>query len=149
MLNRLRPGVERHPFKKTQVTSWNLSLGIWDLGLFKRYSGTPEVAAQKQHLKEINYLIIVFSLRMSLLLTHGYFLHEDPREKLIMKPYPPLGILYISSFLQKSKIEHDVFDSTFSSFEILCEQIVQNKYKQIGIYVNLMTKVNVLKLIFW
>lgn len=84
---------------------------------------------------------------MSLLLTHGYFIEEDPREKLIMKPYPPLGILYISSFLQKSKIEHDVFDSTFSSFETLCEQIFQKKYKQIGIYANLMTKVNVLKLI--
>ncbi len=84
---------------------------------------------------------------MSLLLTHGYFLEEDPREKLIMKPYPPLGILYISSFLEKSKIAHDVFDSTFSSFDALCQQILQKKYKQIGIYANLMTKLNILKLI--
>lgn len=84
---------------------------------------------------------------MSVLLTHGYFLHEDPREKKIMKPYPPLGILYISAYLQKAKIEHDVFDSTFSSFEALCQQIQQKKYKQICIYANLMTKLNVLKLI--
>lgn len=84
---------------------------------------------------------------MGLLLTHGYFLHEDPREKRIMKPYPPLGLLYISSFLEKAKIEHDVFDTTFSNFEALCSQISSKPYKHIGIYVNLMTKINVLKLI--
>ena len=30
---------------------------------------------------------------MKLLLTHGYFLMEDPKEQRIMKPYAPLGIL--------------------------------------------------------
>jgi anaerobic magnesium-protoporphyrin IX monomethyl ester cyclase len=84
---------------------------------------------------------------MSVLLTHGYFLHEDSREKKIMKPYPPLGMLYISAYLQKSKIEHDVFDSTFSSFEALCQQILQKKYKQIGMYANMLTKLNILKII--
>lgn len=84
---------------------------------------------------------------MGLLLTHGYFLNEDEREKRIMRPYPPLGILYISSFLEKSKVEHDVFDSTFSSFNEFCHQIQSKPYKQIGIYVNLMTKLNVLKMI--
>src|SRR5688572_4959938 len=84
---------------------------------------------------------------MSVLLTHGYFLHEDPREKKIMKPYPPLGILYVSAALQKAKIEHDVFDSTFSNFETLTQQILEKRYKQIGIYANMLTKPNVLKLI--
>ena len=37
---------------------------------------------------------------MDLLLTHGYFLHEDPKELQIMKPYAPLGILYLSSHLR-------------------------------------------------
>ena len=27
-----------------------------------------------------------------LLLTHGYFLAEDEKERQIMKPYPPLGL---------------------------------------------------------
>lgn len=63
-----------------------------------------------------------------------------------MKPYPPLGILYISTYLQKAKIEHDVFDSTFSNFEALCQQIQDKKYRQIGIYANMLTKLNVLKL---
>lgn len=84
---------------------------------------------------------------MSLLITHGYFLQEDPKGKKIMKPYPPLDILYISSFLQKSKIEHDVFDSTFSNFETLTQQILQKKYKQVGIYTNLLTKISVMKVI--
>ena len=38
---------------------------------------------------------------MDLLLTHGYFLVEDPKERTIMKPYPPLGILYLSSHLRR------------------------------------------------
>ncbi len=37
---------------------------------------------------------------MDLLLTHGYFLYEDAKELQIMKPYPPLGVLYISSHLR-------------------------------------------------
>ena len=39
--------------------------------------------------------------RMDLLLAHGYFLCEDPKERRIMKPYPPLGILYLSSHLKQ------------------------------------------------
>ena len=32
-----------------------------------------------------------------LLLTHGYFLAEDEKERQIMKPYPPLGLLSLSA----------------------------------------------------
>ena len=39
---------------------------------------------------------------MKIVLTHGYFLEEDPKEKLIMRPYPPLGILYISAYLEEN-----------------------------------------------
>jgi len=34
---------------------------------------------------------------MDLLLAHGYFLAEDPHERGVMKPYPTLGLLYISA----------------------------------------------------
>jgi anaerobic magnesium-protoporphyrin IX monomethyl ester cyclase len=34
------------------------------------------------------------------LLTHGYFLSEDEKERQIMKPYPPLGLLYLSAYLK-------------------------------------------------
>ncbi|MFI5172850.1 MAG: B12-binding domain-containing radical SAM protein [Chitinophagales bacterium] len=84
---------------------------------------------------------------MNLLLTHGYFIAEDLKEQQIMKPYVPLGILYISAFLEKNGIENVIFDTTFSTFDALKENIVQEQPKYIGIYVNLMTKVNVLKII--
>ena len=32
-----------------------------------------------------------------ILLTHGYFLSEDEKEQQIMKPYAPLGLLYLSA----------------------------------------------------
>ncbi len=82
-----------------------------------------------------------------ILLTHGYFLNEDAKEQLIMRPYVPLGILYISSYLEERGIENEVFDSTFSSFEKLRENIALNKPVIVAIYVNLMTKINVLKVI--
>lgn len=84
---------------------------------------------------------------MKILLTHGYFLKDDPAEQRIMKPYPPLGILYISAFLEKSGIQHDVFDTTFSSKNDLKNYLLETIPDCIGIYVNLMTKLNVLEII--
>ena len=84
---------------------------------------------------------------MNILLTHGYFLHEDPKEKVIMRPYPPLGILYISAYLEENGFQHEVFDSTFSSFEKLENYLLLHKPAILGIYTNLMTKLNVLKMI--
>lgn len=82
-----------------------------------------------------------------ILLTHGYFLCEDQKEQVIMKPYVPLGILYISAYLEENNIENEVFDSTFSTFENLKERILFSAPKLVGIYTNLMTKINVLKII--
>jgi len=52
---------------------------------------------------------------MKLLLTHGYFLFEDSKEQQIMKPYVPLGILYLSSHLRTKGYEVYIYDSTFCS----------------------------------
>ena len=54
-----------------------------------------------------------------LLLTHGYFLAEDVKEQKIMKPYPPLGLLYLSSHLRSKGFEAELYDSTFGSREEL------------------------------
>src|SRR5262245_58697593 len=59
--------------------------------------------------------LVVSESTMDILLTHGYFLYEDPHELAVMKPYPPLGILYISSHLKARGFDAAVFDSTFSS----------------------------------
>ncbi len=84
---------------------------------------------------------------MDILLTHGYFLHEDAKEQAIMKPYPPLGILYISSYLKKNQVECAVYDTTFSTKSHLYAFLLQVKPRLIGMYTNLMTKINVLQII--
>lgn len=84
---------------------------------------------------------------MNLLLTHGYFLGEDPHEQQIMKPYPPLGILYISSYLKSKGIQVDVFDSTFKTTEDFQTLVQSERPSIVGIYCNLMTKLHVLDMI--
>lgn len=84
---------------------------------------------------------------MKILLTHGYFLEEDEKEKHIMKPYVPLGILYISAFLEQNGFDNEVFDSTFSNKEAFYKYLAEYDPEVIGIYTNLMTKLNVLQII--
>ncbi|HMI07894.1 MAG TPA: radical SAM protein, partial [Flavobacterium sp.] len=84
---------------------------------------------------------------MSILLTHAYYLSDDPKEQKIMKPYPPLGLLYVSAYLISKGIANDVFDSTFYSKEEQLAFILEKKPKVVAIYTNLMTKIEVVKLI--
>ncbi len=84
---------------------------------------------------------------MSILLTHGYYLSDDPKEQKIMKPYPPLGLLYVSAYLISKGITNDVFDSTFYSRAEQLAFIREKKPKVVAIYTNLMTKIDVVKLI--
>ena len=84
---------------------------------------------------------------MSLLFTHAYYLSDDLKEQKIMKPYPPLGLLYVSAYLKSKNIANDVFDTTFSSIEKQLEFIENKKPKIICMYTNLMTKIEVIKLI--
>ncbi|MDO8365937.1 MAG: cobalamin-dependent protein, partial [Saprospiraceae bacterium] len=81
-----------------------------------------------------------------ILLSHGYFLADDPREKAIMKPYPPLGLLYIAAWLDLHGAENEVFDTTFSSKEIFYKYLLDTQPKVLALYVNLMTKLNVLEI---
>ena len=84
---------------------------------------------------------------MDILLAHGYFLYDDPHERQIMKPYPPLGILYISSYLKSRGFEVGVFDSTFQSMAAFEKTVRDEQPSVIGLYTNLMTKFNILKMI--
>ena len=84
---------------------------------------------------------------MKILLTHAYFLEEDPKEKEIMRPYVPLGILSISAYLEQHGFDNDVYDSTFSTLTDLENYLLQQQPDLIAIYTNLMTKLNVLKII--
>jgi anaerobic magnesium-protoporphyrin IX monomethyl ester cyclase len=82
-----------------------------------------------------------------ILLTHGYFLAEDEKERQIMKPYPPLGLLYLSAFLKQSGFSVEVFDSTFGVFPALAAKFAAAPGGVVGIYTNLMTRRNVLRIV--
>ncbi|HVW68059.1 MAG TPA: radical SAM protein [Steroidobacteraceae bacterium] len=82
-----------------------------------------------------------------ILLTHGYFLLEDEKERQIMKPYPPLGLLYLSAYLKARGIGVDVYDSTFGSRTELLDVLRSATRGTIGIYTNLMTRQSVLEIV--
>src|SRR6266536_1587912 len=81
-----------------------------------------------------------------LLLTHGYFLNEDPKELQIMKPYAPLGILYLSSHLRARHFDVEIYDSTFGSRAELFRIFADGPPSVVGISGNLMTRRAVLEI---
>ena len=86
---------------------------------------------------------------MKVVLTHGYFLEEDEKEQKIMRPYPPLGLLYVSSYLESNSVEHEVFDSTFLSSEKWKKDLLAYQPDLVSFYTNLMTKVKIFELVKW
>lgn len=66
-----------------------------------------------------------------------------------MRPYPPLGLLYLSAWLDKFGVPHEVCDTTFSTKGNFYAILTEKKPKLLGLYVNLMTKLNVLEAIRW
>lgn len=81
------------------------------------------------------------------LLTHGYFLHEDEKELQIMKPYPTLGLLYLSSYLRRAGLAVEVFDTTFAARTDLAARLAATPGGVVGIYTNLMTRASVLEIV--
>jgi radical SAM superfamily enzyme YgiQ (UPF0313 family) len=84
---------------------------------------------------------------MDILLTHGYFLHDDPKELQIMKPYAPLGLLYLSSYLRGNGFDVEIYDSTFGSRCELFRLLETERPATLGIYANLMTRANSLAIL--
>ena len=84
---------------------------------------------------------------MDLLLTHGYFLEEDAKEQAIMKPYVPLGILYLASHLRSLNFDVEVFDATFASRDDLLKVLRSGEPSILGVYANLMTRASVVRIL--
>jgi anaerobic magnesium-protoporphyrin IX monomethyl ester cyclase len=84
---------------------------------------------------------------MDILLASAYYLHEDQHELKIMKPYPPLGLLYVSSYLKARGFAVGVFDSTFQTRRAFGDLLARERPPVVGIYCNLLTKCNVLAMI--
>src|SRR5215831_16831390 len=81
-----------------------------------------------------------------ILLTHGYFLADDAKEREIMKPYPPLGLLSLSAYLKTLGYSVDVYDSTFGTQAELMQRLGSGR-GVLGIYTNLVTRPVVLQII--
>ena len=81
-----------------------------------------------------------------ILLSHGYFLELDPIERKVMRPYPPLGLLYLSSYLKRAGHEVSVFDSTFATPSLLIETVRKTRPRFLGLYANLMTRSRIVEL---
>ena len=84
---------------------------------------------------------------MDILLAHGYFLSLDAAEQRVMRPHPPLGLLYLSSHLKQRGFTVGVFDSTFRTIEDFAAMLDCEQPPIVGIAVNLMTKRNALRMI--
>ncbi len=83
---------------------------------------------------------------MDLLLTHGYFLSLDEAEQKVMRPHPPLGLLYLSSHLKARGFAIEVFDSTFKTVDEFARVLDAVRPPVVGIAVNLMTKRTALRM---
>jgi len=82
------------------------------------------------------------------LLTHGYFLDEDPKEREVMKPYPPLGLLYVAAYLRRAAgIAVEVLDTTFSTRDALATRLAASPGGVLGVYTNLITRSSVLDVV--
>ena len=80
------------------------------------------------------------------LLGHAYFLKYDIIERRVMKPYPPLGILYLSAYLKRAGFAVEVFDSTFRDFSDFEATVQRDKPRIVGLYANIITRENVFRL---
>ena len=64
-----------------------------------------------------------------------------------MKPYAPLGILYLASYLRARGFGVEVFDTTFSSWPDLQNLLTHQKPSVLGVYANLMTRRSVVRIL--
>src|SRR5882672_1348557 len=64
-----------------------------------------------------------------------------------MKPYPPLGLLYLSAWIKRAGLGVEVFDSTFGTRAALEQRLAAQPGGLLGVYTNLMTRRSVLGIV--
>jgi anaerobic magnesium-protoporphyrin IX monomethyl ester cyclase len=84
---------------------------------------------------------------MDLLLANPYMLAHDAEEQRIMRPHPPLGVLYLSSHLKACGFRVGVFDGTFQTLAAFESVVQRDRPRVVGIAVNMMTKRNALAML--
>ena len=86
-------------------------------------------------------------MNIDILLANPYFLALDAEEQQVMRPHPPLGLLYLSSHLKARGFTVAIFDGTFRSLEAFADMLQRDRPRVVGIAVNMMTKRNALAMI--
>ncbi len=81
-----------------------------------------------------------------LLLAHGWFLHDDPAEQKAMRPYPPLGVLYVAGYLRSVGVDVAVWDGTFRLRGDFLDALVQHRPAVVGFYANMVTRKHILRM---
>ncbi|HSN55916.1 MAG TPA: radical SAM protein, partial [Candidatus Sulfomarinibacteraceae bacterium] len=74
-------------------------------------------------------------------------LADDEHERDVMMPYPPLGLLYLSSFLKAAGAAVEVYDTTFGSVDGFRDRLAEAGPAVVGLATNLMTRAAVLRMI--
>ena len=64
-----------------------------------------------------------------------------------MKPYAPLGLLYLSAYLRRAAMSVEIYDSTWGSKNELYARLGATPGGVLGIYTNLITRANVLVIV--
>ena len=82
-----------------------------------------------------------------LLLTHAFFLDEDEKERAIMRPYPPLGLLYLSAYLKREGVDVEVLDATFRTRSEYTARLAASAGGVVGIYTTHMTRTSAVAMI--
>ena len=85
-------------------------------------------------------------MAVDILLAHGYFLSLDAAEQRVMRPHPPLGLLYLASHLKRKGVRVAIFDATFKTIDDFADALDRHRPPIVGIAVNLMTKRNALRM---
>lgn len=79
---------------------------------------------------------------LDLLLTHAYYIRDDPHEAEIMRPFPPLGLQYLVAYLKgKGMSGVEFVDATFHTGpEEFRTHLKQKKPKVVGLYGHTITR---------
>lgn len=83
-------------------------------------------------------------MALDLLLANAYVLALDADERKVMRPHPPLGLLYLSSHLKARGFTVGIFDGTFRSLAAFGDELQRQRPRVVGIAANMMTKRNAL-----
>ncbi|RME27827.1 MAG: radical SAM protein [Deltaproteobacteria bacterium] len=80
--------------------------------------------------------------RLDLLLTHAYFLAHDPHEQELCRPFPPLGIQYLVSWLRREGFGAvDWYDPTFADGpDALLAAVADRDPRVVGLYGHTVTR---------